>query len=121
MKNEYLAALKKEGTLTASYNHVVSKLIKVFFYINLESLFKMRIELVKLIANKLVQDLKVKADNTYKEMDDKLGERFLREMDSIKMLCNYIKFSIENKKKIKRELVLVQDEFLIDDVMISLN
>ncbi len=73
-------------------------------------------ELVKQIANKIIADLKVKADNTYKEMDDKLGERFLREMESIKMLCTFIKFSIENKQKIKRELILLQDEFLIDDV-----
>jgi hypothetical protein len=76
----------------------------------------MRLELVKQIANKIIADLKVKADNTYKEMDDKLGERFLREMESIKMLCTFIKFSIENKQKIKRELILLQDEFLIDDV-----
>ena len=76
----------------------------------------MRLELVKQIANKVISDLKAKADNTYKEMDDKLGERFLREMESIKMLCSYIKFSIENKQKIKRELILLQDEFLSDDV-----
>jgi GTPase involved in cell partitioning and DNA repair len=76
----------------------------------------MRIDLVKQISNKVITDLKGKADNTYKEMNDKLGERFLREMESIKMLCSFIKFSIESKQKIKRELVLLQDEFLIDDV-----
>jgi hypothetical protein len=72
--------------------------------------------LVKQIANKVLSDLKTKADSTYKEMYDKLGERFLKEMDSIKILCNYIKFSIENKHKIKRELMFLQDEFLIDNV-----
>ena len=73
-------------------------------------------ELIKLIANKVVIDLRARGDNTYKEMDAKLGQRFLKEMDSIKLLCNYIKYFIENKNKIKRELTLEQDEFIIDDV-----
>jgi hypothetical protein len=73
-------------------------------------------ELIKFIANKILMDIKQRADITYKEMDDKLGERFVREMNSIKFLSNYIKNCIENKDKIKRELILEQDEFLIDDV-----
>ena len=78
-------------------------------------------ELVKMIANKVVLDLRSRGDNTYKEMDDKLGQRFLKEMESIKLLCNYIKHFIENKNKIKRELTLEQDEFLIDEVKLQLN
>ena len=73
-------------------------------------------DLIKLIANKIVLDLRARGDGTYKEMDDKLGDRFIKEMDSIRLLCNYIKHFIENKQKIKRELVLEQDEFLIDEV-----
>lgn len=64
----------------------------------------------------MIQDVKTKADNTYKEMNDKLGDRFIRENTSISNLCNYIKFNIENKQKIKRELMLDQDEFVINDV-----
>ncbi len=79
-------------------------------------MFKIRMELIKFIANKILMDIKQRADITYKEMDDKLGERFVREMNSIKFLSNYIKNCIENKDKIKRELILEQDEFLIDDV-----
>lgn len=73
-------------------------------------------DLIKLIANKIVLDLRTRGENAYKEMDDKLGDRFIKEMDSIKLLCNYIKHFIENKEKIKRELILEQDEFLIDEV-----
>jgi hypothetical protein len=73
-------------------------------------------DLIKFIANRVVLDIKQRADITYKEMDDKLGERFVREMNSIKALSNYIKNCIENKEKIKRELILEQDEFFIDDV-----
>jgi hypothetical protein len=73
-------------------------------------------DLIKFIANKVILDIKQRADITYKEMDDKLGERFVREMNSIKALSNYIKNCIENKEKIKRELILEQDEFFIDDV-----
>lgn len=80
-------------------------------------MFKTRVELIKLIANKVILDLKGRGDNVYKEMDDKLGERFIKEMDSIKLLCNYIKYHIENKQKLKRELTLEQDEFIIEDVI----
>lgn len=116
MKKEYMATLKKEGKLLRQIS-IVWRLRLIGIE---DMLFRMRVELVKQVANKVIQDLKNKADNTYKEMDDKLGERFLKEMDSIKMLCNFIKFSIENKQKIKRELVLMQDEFLIDDVRIGI-
>ena len=49
-------------------------------------------------------------------MDDWLGSRFVKEIESIKSLCNYIKFFIENKMKIKNELILQQDVFLIEAV-----
>ena len=69
-----------------------------------------------MIANKIIIEMKQKSENTFKEMDDKLGERFLREMNAIKALANFIKNCIENKEKIKRDLILEQDEFLIDNV-----
>jgi hypothetical protein len=96
IRKEYLAALKKE-----------------------ENSFKIRIELIKQIAIKIIQNLKLKADNSYKDMNDYLGNSFLKEMDSIKHLSSYIKHCIENRLKIKQELILQQDEFIIDaDVIV---
>ena len=73
-------------------------------------------ELIKYIANKVATELKARAENAYKDMDDWLGYRFVKEIESIKSLCNYVKHCIENKQKIKHELILKQDEFIIDTV-----
>lgn len=78
--------------------------------------FRGRIELIKLTANRIIAELKLKADNTFKEMDDKLGDRFVKEIESVKFLCNYIKHCIENKEKVKRDLALDQDGFYIEQV-----
>ncbi len=69
-----------------------------------------------MIANKVIIELKTRAENSYKDMDDWLGNRFVKEINSIKNLCNYIKYAIENKNKIKNELILRQDDFIIDSV-----
>ena len=76
-------------------------------------------ELIKFIANKVVTDLKQKAENSYKEMNDWLGIRFLKEMKSIENMSDYVKYSIEHKQKLKLELTLQQDEFIIEsDIVI---
>ena len=49
-------------------------------------------------------------------MDDWLGSRFVKEINSIKNLCNYIKYAVENKNKIKNDLILKQDDFIIYSV-----
>jgi hypothetical protein len=81
-----------------------------------ESLFRTKMNQLRSIATKVVTEIKQRADNTFKEMDDKLGERFLREMGAIKALSTFVKSCIEHKEKIKRQLILDQDEFLIADV-----
>ena len=76
-------------------------------------------DLIKFIANKIVNELKQKADNSYKDMNDWLGIRYLNEMKSIDTMSDFIKFAIENKQKIKQELTLQQDEFIMEhDVVI---
>ena len=82
-----------------------------------ESLFRTRMNQLRAIATKVIMEIKQRADNSFKEMDDKLGERFLREMGAIKALSTYIKSCIEHREKIKRQLILDQDEFVIADVM----
>lgn len=83
-----------------------------------EADFKVRLELIKQIANKVITELKARAETSYTDMFDWLGVRFNKEINSIKNLCNYIKFRIEHSKKIKKELILVQDDFIINAVRI---
>ena len=46
-----------------------------------EGACKTRLELIKAIAVKTLQDLKNKADDVYKDMNDWLGARFLKEIE----------------------------------------
>lgn len=82
----------------------------------LETDFKVRIDLIKAIANKVVAELKNRGEISYTDMNDWLGVRFQKEINSIQNLCNYIKFSVEHSKKIKKELILSQDDFIINAV-----
>jgi len=58
MKQEYFAAIAEE-----------------------EKACKMRMELVKVTAMAVLQDLKGKADEAFKDMNDWLGARYLKEME----------------------------------------
>jgi hypothetical protein len=91
----------------------------VFGLIYQESDFKLRLELIKMIANKIITDLKTRADSSYRDMNDWLGVRFQKEINSIQNLCNYVKFQIEHSKKIKKELILNQDDFIINAVSVT--
>ena len=42
---------------------------------------KIRLDLIKAISMAVLQDLKMKADSAFKEMNDWLGARFLKEME----------------------------------------
>lgn len=98
---------------------------------------KMRVNLVRSIALATMSDLKSKAEIAYKDMDDWLGSRFLKEMDrlvylikknsyckcnfkyfffSIKYLTAVMKHAIESGTKIREELEIDQDQFVISEV-----
>ncbi|XP_069125844.1 sperm flagellar protein 2-like isoform X2 [Argopecten irradians] len=80
-----------------------------------EQACKTRLELIKVHAVGVLQDLKSKADNTYKDMNDWLGARFLKEMESIDQMSEVMRNAIENKQKLKQELVLNQEDFLLNE------
>ena len=70
------------------FKHIFELKIFSFFYLILfihasstETAAKKRLELIKAQGINVLQDLKSKADNTYKEMNDWLGARFLKEME----------------------------------------
>ena len=76
-------------------------------------------DLIKSTCTKSIQEIKQKSETLYKEMIDNLGNQYIRENNSINHLCNFIKYCIETKQIIKKDVILNQDEFLIKDVSIS--
>jgi hypothetical protein len=49
-------------------------------------------------------------------MNDWLGSRWMKEMNSIKNMVEIIKYYIETKEKIKEELILEQEDFFVEKV-----
>lgn len=80
-----------------------------------EGACKTRLELIKLHACGVLQDLKNKADNAYKDMNDWLGARFLKENESVDHMSEVMRNAIEEKKPLKQELVIKQEDFLLND------
>lgn len=85
-----------------------------------EKACKARMELIKITAMSILQDLKNKADNAFKDMNDWLGARYLKEMESIDHMSEIVRHAIENKIKIKQELVLKQQDFLLNEDLVVL-
>ncbi|XP_041476082.1 sperm flagellar protein 2-like isoform X2 [Lytechinus variegatus] len=82
-----------------------------------ESSLKTRMELIKVHAIQVLQELKAKAEEAYKDMDNWLGARFIQEMDSINVVCQYLGECIEERAKIQPELVVFQDDFAINKLV----
>ncbi|XP_051552291.1 sperm flagellar protein 2 [Myxocyprinus asiaticus] len=74
----------------------------------------LRLELVKAHALKTMSSLLQRAEQTYGNMDDWLGARFLSEMKSIDQLTELVRQHIENSVQIRHELVLQCTDFCID-------
>ncbi|XP_076440661.1 sperm flagellar protein 2-like isoform X2 [Babylonia areolata] len=73
-----------------------------------------RLELIKLISMTVLQDLKEKADGSYKDMTDWVGARFLKEMESINTMSEVMRHAVENGQKLKEQVILHQDDFFVD-------
>ncbi|XP_066298432.1 sperm flagellar protein 2-like isoform X6 [Branchiostoma lanceolatum] len=80
-----------------------------------EARLKNRFELIKLKAMQMLQSLKAKSEGTYRDMEDWLGARFLREMAAIDHLTDIVRDAIEHREKVQQELVLYQEDFQIDE------
>ncbi|XP_009708098.1 PREDICTED: sperm flagellar protein 2-like, partial [Cariama cristata] len=90
IKQEYFSALKHEEVATKS-----------------------RLELIKEKALEFVEELTVKAEETYKDMEKWLGSRFLAEMSSIEKLIEVARHHIESSSKIQYEITLEETDFFI--------
>ncbi|XP_063816860.1 sperm flagellar protein 2 isoform X2 [Pseudophryne corroboree] len=91
MKQEYCAALECEEASVIS-----------------------RLELIKVKAIEVCQEIAAKSEQAYKDMDKWLGLRFLAEMSSIDKLIQIARHHIETSTKIQYELVLEQTDFYIN-------
>ncbi|EDV23473.1 uncharacterized protein TRIADDRAFT_58131 [Trichoplax adhaerens] len=80
-----------------------------------------RLELIRSRAICDIQVIKHKAEVMYKDMDDWLGQRFRKEMESIKELTTMMRAAIESEEKIQNELKLVNDNFFIDENVMMYN
>ncbi|XP_072215653.1 sperm flagellar protein 2 [Excalfactoria chinensis] len=87
---EYLAALKHEEKAT-----------------------KARLKLIKEKALAYIEELTMKAEEVYKDMEKWLGARFLAEMSSVEKLIEVGRHHIESSSKIQYEMNLEQTDFFI--------
>ncbi|KAM9213773.1 sperm flagellar protein 2 [Leptosomus discolor] len=90
IKQEYFSALKHEEVATKS-----------------------RLELIKKKALAFVEDLTMKAEETYRDMEKWLGSRFLAEMSSVEKLIEVARHHIESSSKIQYEITLEETNFFI--------
>ncbi|PKK19908.1 sperm flagellar 2 [Columba livia] len=90
IKKEYFSALKHEEIATIS-----------------------RLELLKEKALAFLEELTMKAEAAYKDMEKWLGSRFLAETSSVEKLIEVARHHIENSSKIQYEMTLEETDFFI--------
>ncbi|XP_005100478.1 sperm flagellar protein 2 isoform X2 [Aplysia californica] len=80
-----------------------------------EQASKVRLDLIRQLACAVLQDLKSKGEDAFKDMNDWLGARFLKEMESIDQMAEVTRNAVENREKIKYTITLDQDNFVLDE------
>ncbi|NWY56475.1 SPEF2 protein, partial [Chionis minor] len=90
IKQEYFSALKHE-----------------------EAAAKSRLDLIKEKALAFLEELTMKVEDAYKEMEKWLGSRFLAEMSSVEKLIEVARHHIESSSKIQYEITLEETDFFI--------
>ncbi|XP_054041768.1 sperm flagellar protein 2 [Rissa tridactyla] len=90
IKQEYFSALKHEEVATKS-----------------------RLDLIKEKALACVEELTMKAEEAYKDMEKWLGSRFLAEMSSVEKMIEVARHHIESSSKIQCEITLEETDFFI--------
>ncbi|NXD05421.1 SPEF2 protein, partial [Certhia familiaris] len=91
IKQEYFSALKHEEAATKS-----------------------RLELIKEKALAFIEDLKFKAEEAYKDMEEWLGSTFLAEKSSVEKLVEVARHHIESSSKIQYEMTLEGTDLFIN-------
>ncbi|XP_063721341.1 sperm flagellar protein 2-like isoform X3 [Symsagittifera roscoffensis] len=76
-----------------------------------EQALRVRVELIKMKAMTVIQDVKAKAEDAYCHMDEWLGGRFRQEMAAIDRVCEAMEYCIEEGLRMQEELILEQEQF----------
>lgn len=79
-----------------------------------EQAAQFRLELIKLKALSVLEDLVTKVIDVYRLMEKWLGKRYLNEMASIQKLTELARYHIETATKIQNEIYLSQEDFYIN-------
>uniref|UniRef100_A0A8B9BHZ0 Sperm flagellar 2 n=1 Tax=Anser brachyrhynchus TaxID=132585 RepID=A0A8B9BHZ0_9AVES len=118
-----IAKLKNRGTLLKSVKDENSSenvaaafvLIIIIIIKNIltEEATKSRLELIKEKALAYIEELTVKAEEAYKDMEKWLGARFLAEMSSVEKLIEIGRHHIECSSKIQYEMTLEETDFFL--------
>uniref|UniRef100_A0A8C8SWJ8 Sperm flagellar 2 n=1 Tax=Pelusios castaneus TaxID=367368 RepID=A0A8C8SWJ8_9SAUR len=82
--------------------------------VSIEEAAKSRLQLIKTKALAFVEELIMKAEETYKCMEKWLGARFLAEMSSVDKLTEVARHHIESFTRIHYELILDETDFFIN-------
>ncbi|OXB79162.1 UNVERIFIED_CONTAM: hypothetical protein H355_006621 [Colinus virginianus] len=81
---------------------------------HVEKATKTRLKLIKEKALAFVEELTLKAEEAYRDMEKWLGERFLAEMSSVEKLIEVGRHYIECSSKIQYEMILEDTDFFIN-------
>ncbi|KAL5265353.1 hypothetical protein ACHWQZ_G006182 [Mnemiopsis leidyi] len=76
--------------------------------------FNLKLSVVKLRAINVIKDLKDRATKMYDIQNDWIGQRFQKEMDSIKTMCEMLSDVIESEKPLLPQVILSDEKFEVD-------
>lgn len=79
-----------------------------------ERAFNLKLAVVKLRAINVIKELKERAAGMYQVQQDWIGQRFQKEMDSIKTMVELLSDVIESEKAILPQVILSDEKFAVD-------
>uniref|UniRef100_A0A8C6NEU6 Uncharacterized protein n=1 Tax=Melopsittacus undulatus TaxID=13146 RepID=A0A8C6NEU6_MELUD len=114
-ENDVTTVGKDECLITDTWQTAattVSNMVGMFLHF---TSVKFRLELIKEKALAFVEELTMKAEEAYKDMEEWLGSRFLAEMSSVEKLVEVARHHIESSSKIQYEIILEETDFFISN------
>uniref|UniRef100_A0A8C8A9H0 Sperm flagellar 2 n=1 Tax=Otus sunia TaxID=257818 RepID=A0A8C8A9H0_9STRI len=109
-ENEVAIFRKDENLITDTWQAAVTAVSNMVRNVATKS----RLELIKEKALAFDEDLAMKTEEAYKDMEKWLGSRFLAEMSSVEKLIEVARHHIESSSKIQYEITLEETDFFIN-------
>uniref|UniRef100_A0A8B9BIA1 Sperm flagellar 2 n=1 Tax=Anser brachyrhynchus TaxID=132585 RepID=A0A8B9BIA1_9AVES len=115
ISDTWQTAVTAVSDMVRNDSHSVCILIIIIIIKNIltEEATKSRLELIKEKALAYIEELTVKAEEAYKDMEKWLGARFLAEMSSVEKLIEIGRHHIECSSKIQYEMTLEETDFFL--------